>query len=282
MWRDAHLLRASRALAREMRVVSLRPCFAPQPTRDRRDRLVAVVPSRPRASSARSDRRSEKRWVVSTKRLSRTVIEGGRYHYNKLERRRSHRKPRHEGRRICTALALDPDLADVVTFQRRQPIGHHFRDKLAPAERWLRAQTGRLWCEVEGEILSRFDVRSLAGRHIVYDHLLPARSWESIAGWRVHRRGRFFVDAAGVLRFAPLVRSRRSFRCGRCALRFAGDRLVGKRGERTYWLEPTMPPEVHAYVPYRQARELSAEERRAYDALGCGRDAITRVLDQLD
>lgn len=215
---------------------------------------------------------------MSTKRLSRTVIEGGRYHYNKFERRLSHRKPRHVGRRLCAAIARDPELADESIFDRRQPIYRGFYDKLAPAERWLRSQTGQRWIDVEGEILSRFDVRSLAGRHIVFDHLLP-RPYDSLAGWRVYRRGTFFVDEAGILRFRQKKRIRggRLLRCERCARRFAGDRLIGKRGDRTYWLEPTRMSDTVRF--YRQGRELSPAERRAYDSLHAGHDAITRVLD---
>ena len=216
---------------------------------------------------------------MSTKKLSRTVIEGGRHRYSKRERRRSHRIARHAARQLCAQVACEPASAELVHFERRPSVRRMFYDKLGPAERWLRAQVGRHWRDVEGEILSRFDVRSLPGRHIVYDHLLPSLFRESLAGWRVHRRGTFFVDPLGILRFAQLVRRRRTPLRSSRALDFAGDRLVAIRGARTYWLEPTMPPDPWACIPYRQAHELTREERREYDALDPrARAAISRVL----
>lgn len=137
---------------------------------------------------------------MSTKRLARTVIEGGRARYNKYERRHSHRAQRTREKRLCRRLRVDPELADEAAEPRREHVRKGFRDKLAPAERWLASHEGRPWLEVEGCILSRFDTRTIAGRHIVFDHLLPGDYFSVWRGWRVNRRWWFYVDDEGRLR----------------------------------------------------------------------------------
>jgi hypothetical protein len=90
---------------------------------------------------------------------------------------------------------------DDAELPRRRKAYKSFADKLSPAARWLEARVGRPWSKVKAEILAKLDTRSLAGRHIVYDHLLPSR-WRVSDSWWVARRV-FFVDAHGILRLAP-------------------------------------------------------------------------------
>ncbi len=49
---------------------------------------------------------------MATKKLSRTVIEGGRHGYNKYERRNSNAEVRAEERDYIKAVMTDLDLAD--------------------------------------------------------------------------------------------------------------------------------------------------------------------------
>ena len=109
---------------------------------------------------------------MSTKRLSKTVIEGGRSGYNKHERHYSHAEVRAEERDYLKAVVSDPDLADELEIGDHRPVMKDFRDKLSPMYRWIEAQVGRPWDEVRAEVFQKFDTRTTAGRHITFDHLL--------------------------------------------------------------------------------------------------------------
>lgn len=107
---------------------------------------------------------------VSTKRLSRTVIEGGRR--NVWERRISTQEERAEVRAYVTRCEYDPDYFDEEVVPERTVVYKEFSDKLNPMERWLSKQVGRVWNDVRSEVFEKFDTRTTAGRHITFDHLL--------------------------------------------------------------------------------------------------------------
>ena len=109
---------------------------------------------------------------MSTKRLSKTVIEGGRYERNKFERRNSHVEVRAQERDYLKAVLADPEHAEEYEIDELQPVYQGFSDKLSPMYRWLDSQIGRPWSEVRSEVFQKFDTRTTAGRHITFDHLL--------------------------------------------------------------------------------------------------------------
>jgi len=239
---------------------------------------------------------------MSTKRLARTVIEGGRARYNTYERRRSHRGHRRREREYLRSLERQPELADAVAPPVRAPVRKQHRDRLSAAERWLASHAGRPWREVEGTILATFDTRSIAGRHVVYDHLLPGGWFYDREGWwRVNRRIEFRIDDAGLLVADQTKRrpSRWTWKCrlkaiaeGRLscvAERFVGGDRIGLRDGHAYWMHPTEPAftasieRCRRYLerptPFRQGRPLSGAERAIYDGLDAAeRVAITITL----
>jgi hypothetical protein len=143
------------------------------------------------------------------------------------------------------------------------PVYQGFDDKLAPAHRWLRAQAGRPWNKVRGELLSRFDTRTTAGRHIVFDHLLKSveRAFDPFT-----RRHDMFVDQHGILRISPFRRQRgmswqplpESAVQIRAWLR---ERRVTAHGDSLFWLVPTRAGH------YRQDKALSVVEAERWRAL---------------
>lgn len=67
-----------------------------------------------------------------------------------------------------------------------------FRDKLAPAQRWLASQVGRPWDKVYSELRAQFDSRTIAGAHVVNDHMLGwVRRWNQPDPYR---QNRFVID----------------------------------------------------------------------------------------
>jgi hypothetical protein len=111
---------------------------------------------------------------MSTKNLARTVIEGGRSRWCKSNRR--HQTAIYRARvGDCLNRAMAGAQLQLEDLALPKPPARHreLDDKLAPAKRWLRRQVGRPWDAVRGELLRLFDTRTTAGRHIVFDHMLP-------------------------------------------------------------------------------------------------------------
>ena len=136
---------------------------------------------------------------MARKDLSRTVIEGGRYYYNAYSRRASHRTERATTRAWLDRVSVDLDEADELAPPSRPRVRKQFYDKLSPAKRWLEAQVGRPWDKVFADLCASFDTRTVAGRHVVHDHLLQwVRRWDVPSPYR--RRFELVIDEHGILR----------------------------------------------------------------------------------
>lgn len=111
---------------------------------------------------------------MARKNLSRTVIEGGRVGSNKWERRNSSKEERVRTRQYLHEVIRDVEHAEEIIEPERKNVYKEFKDKLSPMYRWIEAQVGRPWSEVHSEIFKKFDSRTTAGRHILFDHLLSS------------------------------------------------------------------------------------------------------------
>lgn len=202
---------------------------------------------------------------MSTKNLARTVIEGGRRRYSRFSRRHENAVERTRSHQVEGLLCRqgDPELA---YFPPRERVYREFDDKLGPAMRWLRSQSGRPWDKVRSELFARFDIRTTAGRHIVFDHLLE--EVRPRAHWR-YRFREFWISPHGILRHSQNNRKQRAAAWRRAPLpepehlirQWLGSRRVVERGQRLYWLEPTLNG------AFRQRHELNEAEARRFRAL---------------
>lgn len=204
---------------------------------------------------------------MSTKRLSKTVIEGGRYNGNKYDRRQSHTYVRAEERDYLKAVMADLEHAEEHEIGHIQPVYQGFRDKLSPMYRWIEAQVGRVWSEVRSEIFQKFDTRTTAGRHITFDHLLK-EIVDTESGFDNHGMmanpnipvipadkkhywygvSDYYVDQDGILQVRPERRQRR-FRSQleavpteqeyKDAELWLQNRMVIKLDGKLYWAAPT-------------------------------------------
>ena len=198
---------------------------------------------------------------MSTKNLARTVIEGGRAPRNRWERRRSNTLERRREAQASARLrlAIDPE---EISYQPRPKVHAEFRDRLGPAWRWLEAQVGRPWNNVQSELIQRFDTRTTAGRHILHDHVLPSV---------LEPRTRFFPPDFDVDERGTLARGRRRKRIrwmhASVAAPSAEDgiwmaaRRVGQRGSAYFWFVQT------EHGAYRQCQRLSDAEVKRFLAL---------------
>lgn len=202
---------------------------------------------------------------MATKNLARTVIEGGRTHHHKFERRRRTRRDRHRGRAVAALIARNPD--DEGVFLPRQTLMRWHFDRLSAAERWLGSFVGQPWNSVRAQIARNFDTRTVAGRHIVFDHLLP--SVRGSGSTRAHTV-QFEIDRGGVLRACRTVwpyraqrrDARRAARARADALLWLNGRRVGRRGAHLFWFESTGASECEP--AFRQTRRLSRVQQHRW------------------
>ena len=214
---------------------------------------------------------------MSTKNLARTVIEGGRDPFNKWERRDSNSSLRVAARSYQAALR-DAEFAWSTAPPERKKVRRDFADKLGPVRRWLDSACGRRWADVRSEMFRRFDIRTLPGRHIVYDHMLV-----DVADHGLKERfafERYYVDAEGILRRTP-PRDRTWLRARVTAAEqadlrvFAGARKIRQAGSAYFWLEMTFAYrwtkgrgfELQPTGRYRQTRRLTTPELDHFTAM---------------
>lgn len=193
---------------------------------------------------------------MSTKKLERTVIEGGRY--NTTERRNSHKYNRAAEKLYVHNVILDPEYAEGHVAPVADPICKEFSDKLSAMYRWLNAQVGRPWSEVRSEIAKKFDTSTTAGRHITYDHLLRSivatnSGWDRRGNnlWDPEsKRGRYrhdyYVNQDGIL-----TQGEGQWKRWRSAnfkisdeyrewfTNFMAGRMIAEKGGKLYWLAPS-------------------------------------------
>ena len=208
---------------------------------------------------------------MSRKNLSRTVIEGGRYRYNKYQRRSSHGSERATTRTWLDHVMVDAEYADFTALPPLRPVGRSFYDKLAPAKRWLASNVGRPWNKVYQELCTTFSRKTIAGNHVV-EHMLD---W--VQTGPVKRHGEeFVVDRHGILRRGPLY-GRSYSRLRKEALAWAQNRRIARTRSGLWWFQirglgaacTTYPCSAkHVYLPetYDSHHEITSIAIRALTA----------------
>lgn len=187
---------------------------------------------------------------MSTKNIAKTAIEGGRTGHYKRAVARDREERRAEERHFLRAVKLDPEAADGLVVRDEGPLSEvwgdeKFHDKLRPIYRFLSSNVGRPWSKVRSEVFEKFDSRTTAGRHILFDHLLKSVNESGTdAGYERHRN--FIVDAYGILREGktskfhrynappPFPDDKR-----RAVAKWLGARKIGLCGDKLVWFEPS-------------------------------------------
>lgn len=190
---------------------------------------------------------------MSTKNLSRTIIEGGRHKSNKWDRHHSHAEERAHLKNYLGEVMEDLENYYEYDIEPIRHVGKGFDDKLAPIYRWLRAQVGQPWDDVRSKLFETFDTRTTAGRHIVFDHLLQSVQVDE----EEHRRyyygpddhtasysdNDYYVDETGILQKKRYINRRFNrdkvppFDVKRISNWLSG-RIVGKVGNKYFWFIP--------------------------------------------
>ena len=185
---------------------------------------------------------------MSKKNLARTVIEGGRASRSKYFRRKSNKKRRVKEKEFFSRIKKDIDLCDEIYVDEVNVVCKDFSDKLGPVMRFLESNIGNSWNLIRSEISKKFDFNTTAGRHIIYDHLLPS----------VHNPGsdiinygrrfdesiyiKFFVDENGILQKNPNYKKRNFYLTNKDCdqiIDFLKDRMLIEKDNKLWWAFPT-------------------------------------------
>lgn len=202
---------------------------------------------------------------MSRKDLSRTVIEGGRYYSNSYFRRASNGDERASTREWIERVRADIEEAEGSLPLPRKRVGKMFHDKLAPAQRWLRSQVGRPWSRVYAELRAKFDSRTVAGRHVVEDHML---TWvirhDDVERFRYRSRFQLVIDAHGILR-EPMWNGRSYAKLAREVVAWASGRVCA-RTFRGWWWFRKEGSGAECAMPWkcRQRPHYEVRDGRAY------------------
>lgn len=188
---------------------------------------------------------------MSTKKLDKTAIEGGRINGYKYERKQSLRSARRGVKQILQSVRDYEDFYEV-EFPEREKSSYwpseKFKDKLSPVYRWIDKRVGMPWDETYSLMRKRFDARTTPGRHILFDHML-GQVWRSQDHTTEESdRYEYYVDGYGILRKNENYRTRYqsqdwvAIRAERERISdWLGGRLIGKVGNVLYWFEPVRP-----------------------------------------
>lgn len=110
---------------------------------------------------------------MSTKKLSRTIVEGGQKRFEKFDRNYQHRSMRSKERQYLQKVKNDPEYCLDNDIKDVRVVIKNFNDRLAPLDRKLEQSIGRKWDDVWSELNKEFDSRTIKGWHLLYGHVLP-------------------------------------------------------------------------------------------------------------
>jgi hypothetical protein len=197
---------------------------------------------------------------MSRKNLSRSLIEGGRYSGNKTDRYISNAEERARVRNYIQEVTLDPENYDEYDVEPREHVYKGFKDKLGPMYRWLQSQVGRPWDDVRSEVFQKFDIRTTAGRHIVFDHLLNSVTVGEEPPYRYssnpddpttsYSDHDYYVDEDGALQKKRYLGRRRYSEKvpvwdTKQLANWLNGRIIGQVGNKLFWFVPTGKGERH-------------------------------------
>jgi hypothetical protein len=203
---------------------------------------------------------------MSTKRLSRTIIEGGKRGFDKHERKLQIQKNRRAGRDFCQTYSDENDTE--LLHRKGKHYYREFNDCLSPLRKFIEAHVGQPWNDVWSKLCSMADRGNIRGWHFL-DH---AKAMLFNATGAKESYWGLYIDDEGILRDKPIKRHNRSnFKKERemehLYYRWWGDRRVRMIGTIYFWFDPVkkttryIDGEYRTYVAaWRQNEALDKKE----------------------
>ena len=207
---------------------------------------------------------------MSTKRLSRTLLEAGTYHGSRKRIQKENTTNRHLERQRLHELTGSPD-ADLMEAPSPKPSrGAISRDdKLAPIIRFLNSAVGRNWDKVLSEIRQKFPINSLQGMHI-WGHIENYIERGQNGPRPLARWARFYLDQQNRLQRTPKKpRKRWSVPDGADeAIDWLNGRRLVQQGAEWFWLDDLAGAAAFSSGTWRQGKKLTKAERADWDGFG--------------
>lgn len=181
---------------------------------------------------------------MATKNLGRTAVEGGRTESYKVETARTETTLRTQTRdylRQVDAESADDD-PDPRHCRRVGKKGYQ-TDKLRPVWKMLDGCVGRPWAKVWSEICEKFDARTLAGYHVLHDHIAREIDPHEHIPEMPYMYSRYYVDDHGI--FRKRVRAPRGktpsihVKDFEWLQAWLGSRAILRIGPKLFWAVPT-------------------------------------------
>ncbi len=175
---------------------------------------------------------------MSTKRLARTIVEGGKRPGATENHRMNTKAERHLITQYCNQARYDEDL-ELPEFNEPH-VYREFNDRLAPLYSYVKRQVGRPWDDVYSDIRRDNDIRTMKGWHII-DHA------KKLIDNRMHGIYRysfgFYRDDDGILReyerYSPRYRFSKEDRQQIASIiAWANGNIVLRIGNQLIWHEP--------------------------------------------
>jgi len=184
---------------------------------------------------------------VSTKNLSRTIIEGGRAARNQYDRKKSSQKLRAAHRRLGTEAKSLIDTDELGVNPKRCKVYKNFDDKLGAVHRWVKKQVGKKWDDVYSELSKRFDRRTVAGNHVIEDHILNSITvsiFHKDHNYKYPQKDHIYVDEDGILRNKGTGKRRNNpdYVSERELVKWKGDNRIHRTGDQFFWMVPVNTP----------------------------------------
>lgn len=182
---------------------------------------------------------------MATKDLGRTAIEGGRTGWYKDRVDHHERAFRNETRvSLHRVTANDADEASLPILHPKSKRGNQ-TDKLRPVWRMLDTYVGRPWAKVFAEICEKFDGRTLAGRHVLHDHIMQSIDPHAYVVRSWYFKNTYYVDPHGIFRkrdrepYPKFPRIERTLADEVQA--WLGSRGITSIGKKLFWAVPSEP-----------------------------------------
>lgn len=213
---------------------------------------------------------------MATKNLARTVVEGGRTGHSKFERQCFMRQERRATRNFLRLVRQDQLYFEERPVPIRQRAYKSFADKLSPAYRWLDSRVGKEWDQSHSALFRKFDTRTIAGRHIVFSHMLSSvNSASDDHAFFRYSQPKYIVDSNGVLthgrrhRHEVYERDLKSYEPHISEWR--KNRHIIQHGKYFFWLVPVVQNGSiggsWVLARFRQEKKFSAEEKSYFQSL---------------
>lgn len=181
---------------------------------------------------------------MSTKNLERVPLEGGHSNWYKNRRHEDTRRSRRKEKFYTEHGDHDAEVAPKRKVQNIWRDEIH-DDRLAAVGRWCKAQVGRKWDDVYSELRDKFDIRTLAGHHIVVAHLIPSFCQDPLLIARekadpvVNRRWDFLYVEDGIVKCLKRNHTRKKHEptLDERYKKFIGKRILARSGAKLCWAE---------------------------------------------